>query len=91
MNIPRISSFDTAIRIYYQHVEIGNSEIKELFGKLSPATISKLKKPVIDYMNAKDIISYRKYNVNSRCAYEIWGIDVEDLEQRRNKLERLGY
>jgi len=91
MNIPRISSHDTAIRIYYEYVEIGNNEIKELFGKLSPATISKLKRLVIDDMNANGVKSYRKYNVNAKSAYEIWGIDVEDLVRRKNKLEELGY
>jgi len=89
MNIPRISSYDTAIRIYYEHVEIGNSEITELFGKLSPATISKLKKLVIENMYTKGIISYQKYNVNTRAAYVTWGIDIEDLEQRKSKLEEL--
>ena len=44
MNIPQITSIDNALKIYYSHSELGNKEIVSLFGRLSSATITKLKK-----------------------------------------------
>jgi len=44
MYIPSITSIENALKIYYENAEIGNKEIKELFGVRSSTTISRLKK-----------------------------------------------
>ena len=90
MNIPVITNFDTALQIYYGCPEIGNKEIVELFGSLSTATISKLKKAVKAEMNSQSILSYRMYKVNTEVAFKTWGIDIDDIEFRKNKLLKLG-
>jgi len=89
MNIPKIISIDEALKIYYTNTEIGNKEITTLFGTLSPATVSKLKKSAKEEMNKRDILSYGMHKVNTSVAFEIWGIDVNDLEKRRKKLVEL--
>ena len=89
MNIPQITSIDNALRIYYAYSEIGNKEIATLFGRLSSATIVKLKKLAKEEMMIKDEYSYGMYKVNTCIAYDIWGIDVVDLERRRKKLQAL--
>jgi len=89
MNIPRITSIDEALKIYYSNAEIGNKEIISLFGRLSSATISRLKKTVKEEMNRRNTYSYGNYKVNTGIAFDIWGIDVVDLEKRRNKLRDL--
>ena len=90
MNIPQIINIDNALRIYYSHSEIGNKEIVLLFGRLSSATTAKLKKLARTEMMNKNKNSYGMYKVNTCIAYDVWGIDVEDLERRRSKLKDLG-
>ena len=89
MNIPNITSIESALNIYYSHSEIGNKEIQSLFGRLSSATIARLKKAVKVEMDNRDIYSYGMYKVNTNVAFDVWGIDVADLEHRRNKLKAL--
>ena len=89
MNIPPITSIDNALQIFYKHSEIGNKEINVLFGKLSSATMSRLKKTVKKEMDSSNTFSYGLYKVNTKIAYCVWGIDVPDLEKRRKKLKDL--
>jgi len=89
MNIPPIVNIDTALKIYYSNVELGNREIKELFGQRSTTTIVRLKKAVKVEMDKRKIYSYGANRVNTKVAYEVFGIDVDDLERRRAKLKKL--
>ena len=89
MNIPQITSIDNALKIYYSHSEIGNKEIISLFGRLSSATTAKLKKLAKDEMISRDILSYGMHKVNTTVAYDVWGIDINDLEKRHKKLKTL--
>ena len=89
MNLPTITSIENALKVYYNHSEIGNKEIIELFGKRSSATIVRLKQAVKNEMNERNIMSYGMYKVNTNVAYDVWGLDVDDLEKRRKKLSEL--
>ena len=89
MNIPQITSIDNALKIYYSHSELGNKEISSLFGRLSLATTAKLKKLVKDEMNIREILSYGLNKINTTVAFDVWGIDINDLEKRRKKLKTL--
>ena len=90
INIPQITDIDTAISIYYRYPEIGTKEITQIFRKHSKSTISRLKKSAQKQMTADNIYTYGMYKINTACAYRAWGIDVDDLEKRRNKLQKLG-
>ena len=89
MNIPQITSIDNALRVYYNHAEIGNKEMTVLFGKRSATTISNLKKMVKSEMNKRAICSYGANMINTAISYEVWGIDVDDMERRRAKIKKL--
>lgn len=89
MNIPQITSIENAIRIYYSYSELGNKEISHLFGRLSSATVSRLKKAVKDEMAKREILSYGMNRINTRTAYAVWGLDINDLERRMKKLKDL--
>jgi len=89
MNIPQIISIDEALRIYYTYSEIGNKEILSLFGRISSATTAKLKGLVKNEMIKRNELSYGVYKVKTRTAFSVWGIDVDDLEKRRKKLNDL--
>ncbi len=90
MNIPQITDIDTAIQIYYRYTEIGTKEIEKLFNKHSKSTICRLKKLAQKNMIENNIYSHGLYKVNTECAYKAWGLNIEDLERRRNKLQKLG-
>ncbi len=90
-----IRDIETALRIYYNYVEIGNAEMKELFvgvnGNVPAAsTINKLKNQALELMAEKKVERHAAYKVNTEIAFEAWGIDVKNLEYRRNKLIKLG-
>ena len=89
MNIPAITGIEEALRIYYTNSELGNAEITALFGKRSSATVSRLKRIAKDEMTARGILSYGANKVNTVVAYEVWGIDVKDLERRMRKIKEL--
>jgi hypothetical protein len=88
--VPQISSIENAVRIYYSYPEIGNREIRELFGKKGETTFVKLKNLVKDEMRRRDMLSYGAYKVNTEVAYEVWGLDIKDLEKRMCKLKKYG-
>lgn len=85
-----ITSIDTALRIYYSKSEIGSEEMLELFGEMCRSSLSLMRKPVLEVMAERGMKSFRQYTVNTEVAYEVWGIDVADLEKRRAKLIKLG-
>jgi len=89
ISVPQITSIDNALMIYYNNREIGNKEIKILFGNLSSATVSRLKKAARDKMIEADTLSYGMHKINTHIAFNAWGIDVPDLESRRKKLREL--
>lgn len=81
---------ETAIRVYYENPEIGNEEIRLLFGEVSRSTAAKYKGMVSEVMAERGVKTFRPYSVNTEIAYEVWGFDIRDLEQRRKKLVSLG-
>lgn len=90
MKYKPISNIDTALRIYYQYPEIGNKEIKELFGSIGVSTISAYKNAVRKVQAERDVRTSQLNTVNTEVAFSVWGIDVNDLEKRRKKLQALG-
>ena len=89
MYIPTITNIENALKVYYENAEIGNKEIKFLFGHRSSATIAKLKRLVKVEMIKRAMPTFNAYKVNTAIAYDVWGIDIADLEHRMKKLKEL--
>ncbi|MDR2569165.1 MAG: hypothetical protein LBD23_02555 [Oscillospiraceae bacterium] len=89
MYIPSITSIENALKVYYENGEIGNKEIKMLFGSRSSATISRLKSIVKIEMLKRNIPTFNAYKVNTVVAYDVWGINIMDLENRMRKIKEL--
>ncbi|MDE7360472.1 MAG: hypothetical protein K2N38_00885 [Oscillospiraceae bacterium] len=87
VRVPQITSLETAIRLYYEHTELSNSDIKELFGKCSSATITRLKSKVRERMAEEKTPVWNANNVNTKVAYSTWGLDIDDLETRYQKVK----
>ena len=90
MKVKPIVDIETALRIYYEHSEIDNNQIRELFGNIGSATQAKYKKAVKEEQATRGIKTMQMNAVNTEIAYDVWGIDVEDLEKRHKKLKSLG-
>ena len=90
VRIPEISSLETAIRLYWEKIELSNSDIKALFPTISSKTIVKLKNQAKEKMNESETLSWNVLRVNTKMAYAAWGLNIDDLEQRYKKLQKLG-
>ena len=90
--MPRVPNCtpETALIIYHSYPEIGNAQIRELFGEgLSPSTISKLKVLARKQMREDGKLAFRPTYVNTKSAYKAWGIDVFEVEEGFKKLQKL--
>lgn len=79
----RTPDVETAVRLYYTKSELTNADVAELFGTGESQTI-KIKK-----MAKRGVKSWLPYAVNTKIAYEAWGIDIDDYERRLKKLRSL--
>lgn len=89
VRIPPLVSLETALKLYYEKVELCNRDILELFGDLSTATVSRLKSKAREQMAADGVPSWSGFGVNTESAYRSWGIDINNIEARYNKLKEL--
>lgn len=89
VRIPQTTSIETAIRLYYEKPELTNKDIVELFGKLANSTVARLKNKAREQMIEDNVPVWNPQRVNTKSAYIAWGIDVDDLEMRYEKLKQL--
>ena len=89
VRIPQVADLGVAIKLYYKRIELSNADIETLFGKHSSSTVAKLKKIAQDKMVEKNIMPLNALCVNTAAAYEAWGLDIDDLEHRFQKLKQL--
>ncbi len=90
MYVPIIKDIDTALRIYYSYTELDTKLIKELFPDIKAGTMSKLRSKVKDLMAERGVRTFGRHHINTKIAFEVFGIDPSDLEERKEKLLRLG-
>lgn len=79
---------ELAVRLYYDSIEIGSQEIKELYS-CSSATAKRLKDIALAEMAKEGKRPCLRAHVNTRMAFKAWGIDIADFEKRLHKLRSL--
>lgn len=89
MRIPKISSVEKAVEIYYSNYTLGNRQIKELFGGVCNQKVSELKKAARIQMAIDDVPNWYGSEVNTIEAYKAWGIDIDELKNRFLEFRRL--
>lgn len=89
MKFKAISSIETALRIYYTYSELRNEQIKELFGGLADTTVTRYKKAVLNAQADRNVKTSQHHTIDTETAFDVWGINVADLERRREKLKSL--
>lgn len=89
VRIPPIISLETAIKMYYERIELTNKDILNLFGKMSTATVSRLKQKAREQMIIDGVQSWSNYGVSTESAFRAWNLNIDDLEKRYEKLQEL--
>lgn len=81
-------SLDVVLKIYYTYTELTNVEICELFG-VSRSTAKRYKDTALNLQIEREHKTMRPNAVNTKDAFDAWGIDIADIEKRREKLIKL--
>lgn len=85
MKTPNI---EKAVQLYFAKAELTNADIINLFG-CGQTTAVKLKKAVKEEMAKRGLKSWLPHSVKTAVAYEVWGMDINDLQDRLKNLRRL--
>lgn len=88
VRVPQLQNVEQAVRMYYERVELSASDIMALF-HVSRNTATKLKAKGREVQAEKAIPSWNATCVHTASAFEAWGLDIADLENRLQKLRRL--
>ncbi len=89
VRVPQITSVKTAIRLFYEKIEIGNQDILTLFGKMGGRKILLLKRAAKEQMDEDEVPNMNALYVNTKSAYKAWGLDIKDLKERYRELKKL--
>lgn len=81
-------NIEKAILYYYKNIEIGNAEIMMIFN-VSNGTAVKKKQEVQKEMAKQGKRSFYPHSVNTKFAYELWGIDINHYEYVHKHLKSL--
>lgn len=83
--VVRISDVSLVVEMYYSKTELCNSDIREIFNCGSTAA-SKLKKQALEHQVSKNVKTFSARCVDTECAFQAWGIDIDKLEKKAKKL-----
>ena len=79
----------TAVQIYYTKPEIVTDDIRKLFS-VGKSKAQRMKNEIREVMAEKGVKVWLPHSVNTEVAFEVWGLNITDLEARLKKLQRLG-
>ena len=51
VRVPQVADISAAIRLYYEHTEIGNKDIRAIFGDMGNGRIGRLKQLALEAMH----------------------------------------
>ena len=73
---------ETVLQTYLNYPnEIGNTQLKELFGVTSSSTIAKIKRKIREIMVADGTLVWNPQNVSTKSAFKYAGIDIENYKK----------
>ena len=90
IRLPRIKSIRDAVEIYYTTDSMNTADVCRLFG-CSATKARELKLPVQVIMRERKILPRTNGCISTEVAYEVWGIDVQALENKYRKAEKYGF
>lgn len=84
-----VADISAAIKLYYGKGYLNNKDIGEIFGTNVKSTIHQMKKPVMEEEKKRDLPVVVPCHVNAKIAFEVWGINVAELERNLKKMQEL--
>ncbi|MBQ9709466.1 MAG: hypothetical protein IJV67_02460 [Clostridia bacterium] len=84
-----LENLQEAVELYYGKIELQNADVKKIFGVKSDSKVASLKKKVQQEMQKRGVPAWTPHGINTYIAFEVWGIDVADLEKRLKKLNKI--
>ena len=90
LNVPPIRDQKAALSLYYVKGYLNQNDAKKIFGEMSEYKFWNLTKPVRGAMEELGIPPAAKGYINAKVAFEVWGIDIKELEQDFKKAMELG-
>ena len=88
-NIPTIASVEAALDTFYKFPQLGNKEIRLIFGQIGSAKICELKVLAREKMKEQNQPLWNNKTVNTDSAYQAWGLNIGDLERRYAKIKKM--
>ena len=80
-----------AVELYYSRAQLSSEDVSALFGGVSRATVCNLKQKARVLMKERGLPIWDSKHVETKTAFEAWGLDIDDLEKRFKKLRSLGF
>lgn len=88
INIPPVRDVEMAVRLYYGKSEITTRDIMELFG-IGRTKAQILKHKGLEEQEGRNVPLWDARSVNTKCAFDSWGIDIAYLEKTLRTIRRL--
>lgn len=88
MNTIGISDISLVVKMYYSKTELCNKDIRDIFN-CGSSTALKLKKKAMELQVKNNVKTFCANNVDTECAFQAWGLDIEKLERKATKLAQL--
>lgn len=85
-NVPQITSLPTAIRLYYERIELNNPQIRELFGNIGSARIASLKKAALNQMAEDGCSCWGACFCTGRCGTGqlLWFLPCTSIRKKQS-------
>ena len=82
-------NIEAAIELYFSKNELGNKDIKRIFG-CSDSYACAQKKRVNEAAAKEDVrpLVFDANNVNAEYAFKVWGLDIDELVKKYKQLQR---
>lgn len=77
-----IASIEELVDIYDTRIELNNTDLRRIFGKISSSTIAKIKNRVRDETRKQNHWTMGTYSIRTDVAYQVWGLDIAELRKR---------
>lgn len=81
-----VQNIPAALKAYYGNGYINNKMIKEIYELKSGGAVCKMKAMVRDEELKRGVPIIIPGHVNVKIAFDVWGVDVKELERNRQKL-----
>ena len=79
---------EAAVKLYYGKLEIGTTDIRELF-QCGKSTCLKLKDKARVEMTKQGKEPFVPHHVSTKIAFEAWGLNIVEMEERLKKMRRI--